>query len=388
MGLRYLTLMNCNLMLSMREMKVVLVNIWLDAEHGAGTAERARRLARALADLGCDCSILTMGPTPWNRELSAGRIDLHSIGYFGRRFPVPLPHPLRLWRLIRNADIVHVTGHWYLLAAAVCFIGRSARVPVVLCPAGELLAFNRRQWWKRIYHCIIGRHAVASAALIIAVTGQERDDLVRRYGIKPSRIILVPNGVTLPAAIENGGLSRPTRSFVLFVGRLAWVKGPDLLVEAFARISSAFPDIDLVMIGPDFGLRRQLEARAHDLGLAQRICFLGFVDEVALQRFYREAAFLALPSRSEVMSFVALEAAVAGTPVLLTKSCGFDEVEEIGGGLVVAADHGAIAQGLMTMLSDQAELRAMGQRLREFVLQNYAWPQIASNLRDELIKLV
>jgi glycosyltransferase involved in cell wall biosynthesis len=372
----------------MLEMKVVLVNIWLDAEHGAGTAERTRRLARALADLGCDCSILTMGPSPWNGELSAGRVHVHSIGYFGRRYPIPLPRPLRLWRLIRGADVIHVTGYWYLLAAAVCFIGRGARVPVVLCPAGELLAFDRRQWWKRIYHRIIGRRAVASASLIIAVTAQERDDLIRRYGIRSPRVILVPNGVTLPAPIENGDLPPPTRSFVLFVGRLAGVKGPDLLVEAFAKISSVFPDIDLVMIGPDFGLRRILEARAHDLGLAERVRFLGFVDEGPLQRIYRQAAVLVLPSRSEVMSFVALEAAAAGTAVLLTESCGFDEVGEIGGGLVVAADHGAIAQGLTTMLSDRAELRRMGQRLREFVLQNYAWPEIACSLHDELIKLV
>jgi hypothetical protein len=47
-------------------MNIVLVNIWLDPERGTGIAERTRRLARSLVDLGCACSLVTMGSTPWH----------------------------------------------------------------------------------------------------------------------------------------------------------------------------------------------------------------------------------------------------------------------------------------------------------------------------------
>src|SRR5207248_2789727 len=87
----------------------------------------------------------------------------------------------------------------------------------------------------------------------------------------------------------------------------------------------------------------------------------------------------------EVMSIVALEAAAMGTPVLLTDRCGFDEVAEIGGGLVVPADQGALAHGLATMLCDLIALQGMGERLRSFVLSRYAWPTVARQLLERCV---
>ncbi len=369
-------------------MNILLVNIWFDARKGTGTAERTRQLAHALADLGCRCSILTLGQGTESENRRVNNIRVYSIGYLGCRYPIPLLRPYELWRLIRAADIVHVTGHWYLLAAAVCFMARLARVTVVLSPAGELLAYEPSEWPKRWYQRLVGRHTMAWAAAIIAITAAERNDFIRRFGIASSRIIISPNGVSPSPAIEIDQISLRAASFVLFVGRLAVIKAPDLLVEAFAAISTSFPDINLVMIGPDCGMRAGLEARVRELGLSERIRFLGFVDESQLQSFYERAALLAVPSRSEVMSIVALEAAAMGTPVLLTKSCGFNEVGEIGGGLVVDVNPRAIAEGLATMLSDRAALQEMGQRLRQFVLEHYSWPKVARNLLDELAKIV
>jgi glycosyltransferase involved in cell wall biosynthesis len=102
---------------------------------------------------------------------------------------------------------------------------------------------------------------------------------------------------------------------------------------------------------------------------------------------YKNAAFLAIPSRSEVMSMVALEAAAMGTPVLLTDRCGFDEVQEVGGGLVVAADVENLAAGLQKMIAEARNRTAMGERLRAFVLAQYAWPRVAGQLRHHLAQL-
>ena len=175
---------------------------------------------------------------------------------------------------------------------------------------------------------------------------------------------------------------------MLFVGRLATVKAPDLLVEAFAAIGDAFPQFHLVMVGPDFGMRSGLEKRIRKLGIAERVHFLGFIDEGHRQYLYRRAALLVVPSRSEVMSVVALEAAAVGTPVLLTDRCEFDEIAEIGGGLVVAADQQALAEGLRAMLSDQAALRQMGERLRRFALERYTWPIVARGMLDHFAGLI
>jgi glycosyltransferase involved in cell wall biosynthesis len=118
-----------------------------------------------------------------------------------------------------------------------------------------------------------------------------------------------------------------------------------------------------------------------------RVAFLGFVDETTRQYLYKNAAFLVIPSRSEVMSMVALEAAAQGTPVLLTDRCGFNEVEEVGGGLVVSADVESLAAGLTKMLGETRNGVPMGERLQAFVLDQYAWPRIAGQLKQHLAHL-
>jgi glycosyltransferase involved in cell wall biosynthesis len=76
-----------------------------------------------------------------------------------------------------------------------------------------------------------------------------------------------------------------------------------------------------------------------------------------------------------------------GSPVLLTDRCGFEEVEAVGGGLVVPADAAGLAQGLASMLDRTRNLRLMGQRLRSFVLAQYDWPTVAGRLHGHLAEL-
>src|SRR5262245_53549464 len=260
-------------------MNVVLVNIWLDPERGTGTAERTRQLARSFTDLGCTCSLVTMGTTPWRDEFTAVGIRVHSIGYFGRRYPIPLLRPIELWRVLRGADVIHVMGYWYLLAAAVSLIAGLAHRPLVICPAGELLAFDRRELLKRLYHRLIGRHMIAGAASIIAITAREREQLVGCFCVDPSRVVTFPNGISTSPAPESGMLHSPAECFVLFVGRLAAIKGPDLLVDAFAAIGDTCTHVHLVMVGPDFGMRTGLEMRVRALGIAERVHFIGLIAE-------------------------------------------------------------------------------------------------------------
>jgi glycosyltransferase involved in cell wall biosynthesis len=361
-------------------MNIVFVNVWLDPERGAGTAERTRRLARHLSDLGCVCSIVTMGGSRWHGELTTAGIRVYSCAHLGRRFPIPLVHPLDLWRTIRHSDVVHIMGYWYLLAAFVYLFARLVRKPVIVCPAGELSAFDRRRLHKRLYHRLIGQRMMTGAASIVATTVAERDYIMTDFGPVLPSIIVSPNGIALPTAPERNDLRLPEAPFVLFLGRLTAIKGPDLLVEAFAQICNNFPDLHLVVAGPDLGMGRRLEDRVCELGIARRVHFLGFVDEGQRRYLYRKARLLAVPSRSEVMSMVALEAGAMGVPVLLTDRCGFQEVAECSGGLVVAPDQTALASGLASMLSDPTALGAMGERLRSFVLQQYAWPAVACDL--------
>jgi glycosyltransferase involved in cell wall biosynthesis len=154
------------------------------------------------------------------------------------------------------------------------------------------------------------------------------------------------------------------------MGRLNAIKGPDLLLDAFA--AAALSGWTLVFAGPDGGLGAALAARARDAGLGARVKFLGWVggqDKVAA---YRAAELVVIPSRQEAMSLVALEAGACGKPVLMTDRCGFDAAAQAGGALAVPPDATALAIALRELVN-AGGLADMGARLQRLVLREYAW---------------
>lgn len=360
-------------------MKIVLVNVWLDAKRGGGTAERTRWLAIHLAGLGCHCTIVTMGPTPWRDDFAAAGVKVMPLRHAWDRFPIPLPS-LELLRLFRTADVVQVMGFWYLLGVLCSVLARAMSKPLVLCPAGSLTKYGRSARLKRLFLQTVGRWMIRVAATVVATTEQEKRLLITDFDIRPARILVSPNGIAAGAR-QARPLRAPSKGrSILFVGRLTAIKAPDLLLEAFAAVAAAMPDVTLVIAGPDLGMRPQLEARTMELGLQDRVNFAGFVDEAERSSLLSKASLLVVPSHSEVMSMVALEAGVMGVPVLLTDQCGFNEVATINGGRVVPVDIAALSEAMQEMMTDNDALEISGRKLRAFVLQRYDWPNVARDL--------
>jgi glycosyltransferase involved in cell wall biosynthesis len=171
-----------------------------------------------------------------------------------------------------------------------------------------------------------------------------------------------------------GGDPRP---YLLFVGRLNPIKGPDLLLAAAVLVREQLGDVRIVLAGPDEGMGAALQAQAAAAGLHDRVVLLGPVHGRVKVAAYRGARLLVVPSRQEAMSLVALEAGASGIPVLLTDACGFPEVERVGGGRVVPATPEGLADGLRSLLAEPAGLSQMGRRLQLLVLADYTWDRAA-----------
>jgi len=107
------------------------------------------------------------------------------------------------------------------------------------------------------------------------------------------------------------------RNVVLFVGHLARVKGPDRLIAAWKAVLEAEPDAELWIVGAG-PLRRGLEARVRQTGMDGSVSFLGAKPHREIPELMRAARCLCLPSRSEGMPNVVLEALACGTPVVAT----------------------------------------------------------------------
>lgn len=361
-------------------MNVLLVNISLDAKLGGGTAERTRHLAIHLAKEGCDCEVVAMTGNSWQQSFDEQGVGSYITGKIGRRFPLPLLNLWRAWRSIRAADVLHIMGYWNFLSVAYGFLALLARRPYVLCPAGEFASIGSPRPIMKVFHVVLGSWLIKWASGYIAITELECNLIAEIAKVPPSTVPIVPNAVSVPDIVQPAPeVSVPDEPFIMFMGRLAPVKGPDLLVRAYID-SPALHRFPLVMAGPDFGMLAELQDEVECAGLANRVSFIGFLDEAQRTQAYRQAMLLVIPSRSEAMSLVALEAGVVGLPVLLTDTCGFDQIQQIGGGAVVPASAEGIAEGLRIMLADTEELKLKGERLKSFTRQHFTWSATVQSL--------
>lgn len=364
-------------------MRVLNVVQLLDPQLGGGTVERTLQMSRYLVRQGVECTVLTMEiALRVERTTALEGIEVVSLPCLNRRFHLPRTSLARVAELVEAVDVIHLMNHWTAINALVYRAARKQGRPYAICPAGALPVAGRSRLLKRIYNAVIGRSIVRHADRMIAISENEVADYLG-YGGQAERVVLIPNGVDANEFVCNdraGFLTRhglPDRPFILFVGRLNRIKGPDLLLRAFLALECRFSDWQLVLVGPDEGMRAELESLVSSSGVGGRVRFLGFLGGEEKSAAYHAAELLVIPSRREAMSIVALEAGICGTPVLLTDECGFSAVESTGGGRVVRATVGELQAGLEEMLGIRPEARAaMGQRLRALVEREYRWEAV------------
>lgn len=363
-------------------MRVLNVNSFLDFKSGGGTAERTFQMSRNLALAGVNCTVLTINTGLDVKRISAlAPVNVVVLPLLFRRFFVPIFNWKKLCELVMQADAIHLMGHWSFLNTLIYIIARRYNKPYVVCPAGALPIFGRSKSIKRIYNFLVGHALIHNASAWIAVTAAEFPHF-ESYGIHARQVVVIPNGVStedFPIPNHNEFLQKygiSNAKIILFVGRLNLIKGPDLLLKAFALIHNQFPDYQLVFVGPDEGMLAELKSIVIKENLSKKVTFLGYLDSQDKFDIYHHAKLLVVSSRQEAMSLVALEAGICGTPVLLTDQCGFGEITLIDKRLEVPANELGIANGLVSLLSNPVDLDVISIKWKHFVYEKYTWQSI------------
>jgi glycosyltransferase involved in cell wall biosynthesis len=200
--------------------------------------------------------------------------------------------------------------------------------------------------------------------------------------VPTSQVTVIPNGISandfpkvnIKSYKRTVGLEN--LPIILFMGRLNPIKGPDLLLQAFALAHNCIPEFHLVFAGPDEGMKSILIQLAEENDISNYVHFLGYVTDSEKTAAYQMASLLVVPSRQEAMSIVALEAAACGTAVMLTDQCGFSEVKSICSDFEISADVSGISNGLIKLLSNQEKLKHDAKLLRDFVIKRYEWDSL------------
>lgn len=214
--------------------------------------------------------------------------------------------------------------------------------------------------------------------------------VLRDYGIR-TRIEIISTGLDLETFRagdgdrfrETHGIPRD-RPVVLHVGRLAFEKNIELIIDMFANVRRAVPDA-LLLIAGDGPALTALRARAARRGVEADVMFIGYLErEKALLDCYRCADVFVFASRTETQGLVLLEAMAVGTPVVSTAVLGTKDIlEQDGtGGIVAADDPDQFADAVVGVLRDDTLRATLGSAGRRFVADRWSSPVMGARLLD------
>jgi D-inositol-3-phosphate glycosyltransferase len=245
------------------------------------------------------------------------------------------------------------------------------------------------------------RRIAVEADLLIASTDNEREDLARLYGADYERIAVVAPGIDLatflpmPKRDARRKIGFPDERLLLFVGRLERLKGVETILRALALAADRrHQDVRLLVLGEDSrdaaqSEKDRLRTLAAELGIADRVDFLGSVAHHELPYFYAAAEACLMPSYSESFGLVGLEAQACGCAVIASNVAGLASVVRDGvtGYLVDDHEPAEWADRISRLLNDPENAEQMGRR-GVLLAQRFPWSLTADRVWSAMEPLV
>lgn len=365
------------------------------APASGGPAEALRQLARAYKDIGVDAEIVCQDE-PQSEWLADVAVPVHALG--GRRWTYGRSPVLREWlkRNVARFDGVVSHGVWTYAGLAGARAARG-RVPYALFPHGMLDPWFRQRYplkhLKKYLYWPVQYPVLRDAKAVLFTTKLESELAIKSFWPHKWDSLVVPYGTNEPPqnveaqreAFERAVPGLRGRRFLLFLSRIHEKKGCDLLVEAFASIAGQYPEVDLVIAGPDKdGLQAKLASMAQRLGAADRIHWPGMLTGDAKWGALRGCEAMVLPSHQENFGVIVAEALACGRPVLISNQVNvWPDVIEDGTGLVEPDTLEGTRMALTRWLNlSEPEKRAMAERATTSFARRYSMRNCAVTIRE------
>jgi glycosyltransferase involved in cell wall biosynthesis len=302
-------------------------------------------------------------------------------------------HPNQFWyspasvrRILRDVRPHIIDLHEEPYSFAVASVLRIARREA---PAARICVYTAQNINKRFPVPVRGweRRSLAATAAAYPCSS-EAGDVLRAKGFRGS-VHVLPLGVSVP---HEGRPPRDTGFRVGFVGRLESYKGAHLAVEAVAQLGSGLDHVTLELVGAgsEEANLRQMVTRT---GLASRVTFAGPLSQDEVLKRIAEFDALVIPSISqpnwkEQFGRVAVQAMIAGTPVIAAASGSLPEVVGDAGALFPEGDVGALADALRALASDSTRQAELARRGKGRALAKFTWERVADGVHEMYSGLV
>jgi glycosyltransferase involved in cell wall biosynthesis len=367
----------------------VALNLVFFGERAGGTGTYVRELIAALVALS-DAPQLTLmvsreAPQALRAADWAEEVEWVVLPY-GPKDRLNLPEVMAALPVVarrRGADVLHSPANVGPLASP-----GLARVVTLL----DLIWLHRPdEWnpsrWTRFTTRTLSLWSAKRADRVLAISHAAAEDFPRSAGIDASKIDVAPLGVRMPEPNAASTLEPELRArlelgahpIVLAIAQKRAYKRLDALIRALPELPR---EPVLVLGGPSGDDEPRLRALADELGVAERVRFLDWIEDADLTALYRHAACFCLPSQIEGFGLPVLEAMAHGTPVACSDRWSLPEVAGDAALLFDPDDQAAVTAALRRLLEDGALADRLGrdgvERARTFTWERTAHATLAS----------
>jgi len=296
-----------------------------------------------------------------------------------------------------NIDIINI--HLTLIGAILVILNGGLRNKMVyMCVIGQWTLPESRLTTLERVHLFIDSFLMRRVAKVIALNDSAKDTFTQKVKIKTDNIAVVPVGVdtnffnddiAVEDAVKRYGLEG--KMIILFVGRLAKIKGVDYLIKAAGTIVNEFgyKDMLFVLVGPHefdatekpIGMKNILSLIGQ-LQVEKYVMLTGSIPSEDVRMLYTACDIFVLPSLAEGDPLVILEAMASGKPVIATKVGGIPQKVRDGwnGFLLDPADQQQLAQKIKYLIDNPEERQRMGTNSRRFAEEEFDWRKVAEKL--------
>lgn len=381
-------------------MRILNIICSTNPAHG-GPMEWVRQYGVAAQNLGHQVELVSMDP-PNAKWLDSYPLKVYALGSKFRYFYCPQLVPWIL-KHAPNYDQVIAHGLWRYPSLATWRAMTKIDKPYFIYTHGMLAPWFKKNFplkhiAKWLYWPWTDYRVLADAKAVLFTCEQEMKQASKSFWLYRANEIVAPLGIADPelnhAKSKQLILARfpdlADKQILLFLGRIHKIKGCDLLIKAFSQLAKNYPNLQLVMAGPDpADMRTDLTNIAKSYGIESRLVWTGMLNDSMKWAALDIAEAVVLPSHHENFSFTVVEAMANSTPVLITDQVGiWREIEHYNAGLVAADTLQGVQEILekWLQLTDQKRV-ALQRNARRCFVEQFEITHATNHLLNTITKI-
>jgi glycosyltransferase involved in cell wall biosynthesis len=357
-------------------------------------------LNKALSKKGIDINVYTTNVGLENVFLNKEIIiDGVKVNYFeftkffeffnpsGWQFSLPLKNALK--NNIKKFDLIYIVSTWNFPVFISSYFSEKYKKPYIISPRGHLyFDVLKKKFWKKLPYYYIFLKRYLNRAFIHYTTYDEALNCHSFLKLK-SKYFVVPNGIELNEFQKIKKLENKDKKIILFLGRINWKKGLDILISAYAKILKERNDLHLLIVGNDEdGYIERVKRWIKNYGIIKDVTFTGILTGEEKLKVYSKSDIFVLPSYSENFGMSVIEAMACGIPVIISEKVGLsNEIRKNKAGLVVETNEESLYKGIKTLL-DNENLRKECVENANKLVENYDINKVAEKMIEIYEKIV